>query len=498
VINKFLSVVILIFLHCSANGQTTYSNLYKLGFGNDNLIKSFIEISDTIYVSTGDICYSTGSSCSTLSSFNKNGELIKSLNNEFLQAGNENNIELLDDKFVVSCHPSHPNRLSSDFIFFDKNLSDSEAYTTFADSSYRYFNEGIIFHQENYYTYGNGGIVANDSIIGYIIKWDERLESHKKVLIYNELDQENMIDDLQINSQGNLVYINQGESSTINKDVSLFTTIDTAGKILNRFEFSKSQNENHRNFVLTNNDDYVYVASFPNVWTESLLCFDSEDFSEKWVLEMPFQQLDETYRSYDIYDLSRANNGDILGCGEVFMPVADLGKYHTGFIFRLDAITGELLWIRYYLVPNKINQSEGELFHDSFLRVIKELDNGDIQVAGRVEQDDGSLERKLWLLRTDANGCLDNNCGEENIISNTEDFNYNNSVVNIYPNPSNGIVHIESEKTIQHIMVIDIIGRIIEVHLNNKINLFHLNSGFYTITLQMKDGTITSKKLHLF
>jgi len=364
VTNKFLPIVILIFLHCSAKGQTTYSNLYKLGFGNDNIPIDFIEINDTIFVSTGDICYSTGVSCSTLSSFNKNGELIKTLNNELLKAGNENNIELLDDKFVVSCHPSHPNRLSSDFIFFYKNLSNSEAYTTFADSSYMYYNEGIIFHQGNYYTYGNGGIVENDSIIGYIIKWDQKLEAPKEVLIYNELDQENMIDDLQIDSQGNLVYINQGESSTTNKDVSLFTTIDTTGKILKSFEFSKTQNENHRNFILTNDDNYVYSAAYPNVFRETLLCFDKEDFHIKWELELPRQEISEFGLNYEVYALNRASNGDILGCGEVFMPVGDLGKYNTGYIFRIDATTGELLWIRYYLVPNEINPSEGELFHD--------------------------------------------------------------------------------------------------------------------------------------
>jgi len=474
--------------------QSSYSKLYELGYGNDNLPRSILEANETLYLSSGDICYSTNSSCTTLSSFSKNGELISSNNNELLKGGNESNLELSEDDFVISCQSSQSDKLSLDFLFVEEDLSNSFPRTTFLDSTFQVTNEGILYHQNNYYTYGNGRFIETDSIQGYIIKWDKELQNALDIFFVNDQDLDNYVDDLQIDSQGNLVYTNQGTSSIGNEDISLFTTLDTAGNVLKQFEFRNPKNEEHTNFILTDSDDYVYPASYPEFFLESILCFDAEDFSLKWHTSLPYQVIDDTFRSYDVFSVTRAKNGDILGCGDVFMPVGDLGKYHTAFFFRMDALTGELLWIRYYLSPNDTNPSEGEYYHDSFFSVIKEMENGDLQLAGRVAPEVGSLVNRLWLLRTASNGCLTDNCGEENVISSTDDPKLSEEIL-VFPNPSLGNFQIISSHSIDKVEVYNMNGSLINTYKGDQnIALSNAVNGIYVFKIYLSEGQIILKK----
>lgn len=73
--------------------------------------------------------------------------------------------------------------------------------------------------------------------------------------------------------------------------------------------------------------------------------------------------------------------------------------------------------------------------------------------------------------------------------------NTNNQIaVSVYPNPTTGLVNINTEATINSIILQDIQGKIINLPLNNNtIDVTGLNKGMYILTLQTSQGTATSK-----
>jgi hypothetical protein len=74
------------------------------------------------------------------------------------------------------------------------------------------------------------------------------------------------------------------------------------------------------------------------------------------------------------------------------------------------------------------------------------------------------------------------------------------SVVNVYPNPSNGKINIECSKKLKSIRVFSPEGK--QVFMSSdfsgttfELNLEHLQNGMYSITFQTEDGNSFSQKL---
>ncbi|MEO8760250.1 MAG: PHB depolymerase family esterase [Bacteroidia bacterium] len=73
--------------------------------------------------------------------------------------------------------------------------------------------------------------------------------------------------------------------------------------------------------------------------------------------------------------------------------------------------------------------------------------------------------------------------------------------IKIYPNPSNGILNINSQKNIKTIKVLNLLGEVVyskETNdKENSINLKHLPTGIYFIFIQDEDNSFISKKIIL-
>jgi len=106
-----------------------------------------------------------------------------------------------------------------------------------------------------------------------------------------------------------------------------------------------------------------------------------------------------------IYRLRKASNGDIIGCGGLNYA----GQYDGGWMFRITA-AGELLWQREYVhhLPGYGN-SAGIAFMD-----LTETPDGGIAATGPVIQrnENGQLEIDIWLVKTDADGCMEAGCND--------------------------------------------------------------------------------------
>ncbi len=80
---------------------------------------------------------------------------------------------------------------------------------------------------------------------------------------------------------------------------------------------------------------------------------------------------------------------------------------------------------------------------------------------------------------------------------NIEDITENN--INIYPNPVNDILYIEAESEIEEVVVYDVFGRVQNLrisesqNLRNSIDVSNLNTGFYFVKINTKEGNIVKR-----
>jgi len=82
------------------------------------------------------------------------------------------------------------------------------------------------------------------------------------------------------------------------------------------------------------------------------------------------------------------------------------------------------------------------------------------------------------------------NCG----ITGINDQLINESFL-IYPNPTNGLINIDTKKTISQVKIHNNIGELILISTNNNFEISNLTNGIYYITVEFETGEIEQKKL---
>jgi hypothetical protein len=111
-----------------------------------------------------------------------------------------------------------------------------------------------------------------------------------------------------------------------------------------------------------------------------------------------------------IEEMTIAANGDIIGCGN-----DSNHDFGVGWIFRMTA-EGELLWLRQYA---DTTIETANIFH---LSDIIETSDGGLASVGMIPTiENGFVNAKVWLLKTDANGCLDEDCERPYVITDVKE-----------------------------------------------------------------------------
>jgi hypothetical protein len=113
--------------------------------------------------------------------------------------------------------------------------------------------------------------------------------------------------------------------------------------------------------------------------------------------------------------------------------------------------------------------------------------------VGGTNQSYTALANGSYAVEVTQNGCADTSAcltvvgvGINNIDLST--------AFNLYPNPTTGWVHIESDIEIENIRLFSMDGRVVKTELNtNKLNLSDLSIGVYFIVIETQKGTIRKK-----
>lgn len=145
-------------------------------------------------------------------------------------------------------------------------------------------------------------------------------------------------------------------------------------------------------------------------------------------------------------NLFTAANGDIIGVGARDYYRPELFRYaYCGWVFRLDPLTGEVLWER-----TICDHSRSRLYYMDFFDG-DELPNGDLVLTGSYQDtfpDNMPFinDPNVWLVRLGTDGCLQEGCGEWTIINPDGSITATEMPItaglhfSLYPNPSKGQV----------------------------------------------------------
>ena len=201
--------------------------------------------------------------------------------------------------------------------------------------------------------------------------------------------------------------------------------------------------------VVLNNGNYVIkhdkVPQGELVEEHNLVCVDQEG---NLLWDLFFY---EDKAEYLINNMSVATNGDILICGMV--TVFESVDYDfSGFIARVTQ-EGELLWRR--LVNDATITGSFEM---CALYDIKEMNNGDLVATGNFRN---TQSNDLWLIKTDADGCILPDCNPLQLITSTENLPQDIIGIEVYPNPSSGMFNFSIPKMISEwkLEIYDLVGR---------------------------------------
>ncbi|MEM1322238.1 MAG: T9SS type A sorting domain-containing protein, partial [Bacteroidota bacterium] len=231
--------------------------------------------------------------------------------------------------------------------------------------------------------------------------------------------------------------------------------------------------------------DGKMVGNFDDITNRQVLIYAlNPDGTMAW----EFDFAPRSYENYEVSDLTTTEEGQIVGCG-TYINTRKIQQ--TGFIFKLDA-EGQLLWKRIFTIgvgEHPLNAPESP--KRCWLNDIIELPNGDLTAGGRMYNyyDDPVLGPRndidLWLVKMDAEGCIEADCGEDLILTNTHDVLNNLQEVRIFPNPVTQNLYIQNANFDTY-EIFSITGQRLRAGTfnNNPISFENLPSGTYLIQLR--------------
>jgi hypothetical protein len=244
----------------------------------------------------------------------------------------------------------------------------------------------------------------------------------------------------------------------------------------------------------------MHTLGFSNIG--SIWCIN-EDKSVSWKMEFP-EKSGKIKRN--INRLKQLKDGSIVGCG-VYGNLSldkEIRILEVPFIFKITK-DGQFLWEKAFYNIRPILDFANGYFSD-----VIEVSNGDLIAVGRIDDylefDPIAMTDRpdpdILIVRTDANGCIDDECAtvtKINKIVNTQESPPTNNLPSAYlfPNPSMGEIELMNHFEVLKLTLYNAEGALVkEVEMpQNKISISGLPSGMYFVKIYLKAGKIINQKI---
>lgn len=422
---KSLFIFILLFSCHSIYSQSTYlSRLYNLINGNEYGTEVLVTDNGYFLLSNGICDPGTGNStaCIAINFIDKFGEIVKRnlyINRFRFCPGNT--FQLINDTICVCGYNEfviprkwaiHKYNFENDSvgIIYPEYSSGNRMLLAFA-------------YQDNHY-YLAGGFADNFNVIRelIVVKTDASGNAIKEVRFHdiatpNVFNISHAILDLQKTADGNFIICTYTGQHSFHQPT--LVKFDEDLNIIWQREFTRNYQENNIPDITPTSDSGV-VISWGLYVRDLVESTGNLEYYKYYLLPPTIHKLDKygntvwsdtlwTIRpengdgpKKDIYMLTTAHNGDIIGVGTYDDFIL---RQSRAWMFRYNK-DGKKLWEKIYQDSN-INSKY------SFFLDVAEAENGDIVCTGEIEDDDawGGNADYTWLLRVDSLGCMEPGCG---------------------------------------------------------------------------------------
>jgi hypothetical protein len=158
----------------------------------------------------------------------------------------------------------------------------------------------------------------------------------------------------------------------------------------------------------------------------------------------------------------RLSDGSFVALGTTYSFGAGGSDY---YLIKTDS-NGNILWTNTFGTE-----------HNEFATSIRETEDGGFIISGNQEVD--VFTQNIYIVKTD-------------VMGNTVNIIHHKTIPTIYPNPTNGIIQIQSNKQIIQIEITDMAGHLVMKQFNahdlTRLDLGKLSDGIYTITTTYNDN----------
>jgi hypothetical protein len=204
--------------------------------------------------------------------------------------------------------------------------------------------------------------------------------------------------------------------------------------------------------------------------------------------------IDAEANSIDVFQLKEMSD-HYIAVGSWIDPILGL---QWGQIMKLS-LDGELLWQRRYQ-----HATEGFIVFNYLVDVIELDEGGYIAVGGRNDVETGE---NLWVIRLDEDGCLEEDCGADNVSE------YDAKVLNtfnVFPNPASDKLLISKKDGVLDSVILDKSFKIVITDMTGRniiyadwndgedsftIDIHDLNTGNYLLKLQNESGQLFTTRI---
>ena len=163
-----------------------------------------------------------------------------------------------------------------------------------------------------------------------------------------------------------------------------------------------------------------------------------------------------------------------------------LGPKTLGYLIHTDQ-NGDSIFVESYENVSGNNNNRNYLFD------VIPMNNGGFMACGEVIGLPPAVpfRQDAWVIRVDSNGCILANC----LVGN-QSIEYREASIEIYPNPTNGLLILESTMPLSRIVVYNLQGqKVMEVGPAESQFELPQESGLYLVRLTTQDGEVVNKKV---
>ncbi len=324
---------------------------------------------------------------------------------------------------------------------------------------------------ENRYFHENNGTLKNTGVYN-----DKLLFTHEgNMYIVNGVNEPTILTSVSSNMEDNFIR-NGGNDGANEFELDNENNVN----IINSLDLTTS----YRDVAKDNEENYYFVD------TDGKLFAYDEDGSHT--------ELYDCGEGYLFTGLTTNNNHIIIthynsiGSGTEIVKIPKIGGdniiyFQEGLTIREPVVvkfsdnTEEILLLKQ--IDGAINVCKVE--NDGNLTELFEITEliGDTRMSANIDENDN-----YHVIVTGQNGSLEIIYELETGIENLQ-----NTQISIFPNPTNGIINVETQEQIEKITVLDITGKLILETTNTEIDLSKQKTGTYFLKIETGNGIFTKK-----